>query len=98
VDEAIVPGEPRWANHCRDVAALLIERGLPIRGADVLVESGLPLGVGLGSSSVLEVGTAKALPAAVAFQQIGPNIEGLCDHCSGEGLTGVVEPGPCGRI
>jgi len=64
LDELIVPGQPAWANYCRGVTAGLIERGLELRGVDILFDSDVPLGAGLSTSAALEVATAMALLAA----------------------------------
>jgi galactokinase len=61
---AIRPGEPKWANYCRGVAAMLFMEDVPLVGADVLFASDVPLGGGLSSSASLEVATAYALLAA----------------------------------
>ncbi len=63
----ITPGEPKWANYCRGVAAGLAARGLKLAGADVLFDSDVPLGGGLSSSASLEVATAMALLAAAGL-------------------------------
>jgi len=63
LDGEIVPGEPAWANYCKGVAAGLRERGLALLGAEVLIDSDVPLGGGLSSSAALEVATAFALLA-----------------------------------
>lgn len=60
----IKPGEPKWANYCKGVAAGLGARDIPLVGADILFEGNIPLGGGLSSSAALEVATAMALLAA----------------------------------
>jgi len=60
----IRPGEPKWANYCRGVAAGLKAHGLTLTGCNVLFESDVPIGGGLSSSASLEVATAMALLAA----------------------------------
>ncbi len=61
LDEGIVPGEPTWTNYCKGVAAGLVRAGVDLCGADVLFDSDIPQGAGLGSSAALEVCTAMAL-------------------------------------
>ncbi len=63
-EEKIVPGEPGWANYCRGVAKFLLEAPVPLRGADILFESNVPLGGGLSSSASLEVAAAMAMMAS----------------------------------
>ena len=64
LSSSVVPGEPKWANYCKGVAAGLAARGLALRGAELWIESTVPLGGGLSSSAALEVATALALMEA----------------------------------
>ncbi|MFP4053401.1 MAG: galactokinase, partial [Phycisphaerae bacterium] len=64
VNEPIKPGEPKWANYPKGVAAKLFEHGVALHGADILFSSDVPLGGGLSSSASLEVATALALMSA----------------------------------
>lgn len=50
-----------WGNHIRGVAACLARRQFAFRGADLLIESDVPVGAGLGSSAALGVVVAYAL-------------------------------------
>lgn len=59
-------GAPAWANYPKGVAAGLVAAAGPLRGADVLFSSDVPLGGGLSSSASLEVAAAKALLAVSA--------------------------------
>ena len=62
VDAPIRPMQsPAWGNYCKGVLAVLRERGIPLRGADIMLVSDIPLGGGLSSSASLEVATALAL-------------------------------------
>ncbi len=63
-DEPLAPGEPSWANYCKGVIAGLRERGETLVGAEILIDSTIPLGAGLSSSAALEVATAMALQVA----------------------------------
>lgn len=54
------PGR-HWANYIRGVAAVLKQRGVRLRGGELLVHADLPQGAGLSSSASLEVATALAL-------------------------------------
>jgi galactokinase len=64
LDLPIGPGELKWANYPKGVAAGLLESGVALRGADILFDSDVPLGGGLSSSASLEVATAMALLTA----------------------------------
>ncbi|HVG33387.1 MAG TPA: galactokinase [Pyrinomonadaceae bacterium] len=50
-----------WLDYIEGVAQVLKERGLPVRGADMLVASDVPVGAGLSSSAALEISTGLAL-------------------------------------
>ncbi len=61
--EHLAPGNPRWANYSKGVAAGLMAAGIPLVGMDALIDNTLPAGGGLSSSAAIEVGTARALLA-----------------------------------
>lgn len=56
-------GPPRhhWSDYVRGVAAILQRSGVVLHGADMLIESDVPLGAGLSSSAALELSSALAL-------------------------------------
>ena len=55
--------QPRknWTDYCRGVVHILETGGYRLSGADLLIESDIPLGAGLSSSAALEVATALTL-------------------------------------
>ena len=55
--------EPRrdWSDYVRGVAVVLQHSGQPLSGADLMIESDLPIGAGLSSSAALEVVVGYAL-------------------------------------
>jgi galactokinase len=53
--------ERPWSNYVRGVVKGLLARDLPIVGADLLIESDVPLGSGLSSSASLEVSVGYAM-------------------------------------
>jgi galactokinase len=53
-----------WLDYVQGVTVALRQRGLHLRGADVRIESTVPIGSGLSSSAALEVSVARALRAA----------------------------------
>jgi len=71
VNEHLVPGNPKWANYSKGVAAGLIAAGIPLVGMDALLDNTLPVGGGLSSSAAIEVGTARAL-LALAGTDVDP--------------------------
>lgn len=50
-----------WADHIRGIVACLVREKFRIGGADLLIDSDLPIGAGLSSSAALEVATGFAL-------------------------------------
>ncbi len=44
-----------WANHVRGMAAGLLQKEFNLRGADLLIDSDVPVGAGLSSSAALEI-------------------------------------------
>lgn len=64
LDELAGPPAGHWTDYIRGVAAELVDLGVPVRGANLLIHSDVPLGAGLSSSAALEVSVALALEAA----------------------------------
>ena len=61
LDDRSLSLEKRWLRYVAGVAWTLAEHGLKITGADLLIDSDVPIGGGLSSSAAIEVATAKAL-------------------------------------
>src|SRR5688572_22614855 len=61
LQEKVRPGQPKWANYSKGMAAELIKAGIPLVGMDAMIFNTLPMGGGLSSSAALEVGTGQAL-------------------------------------
>src|ERR1700734_1483912 len=63
VDFSAAPPQPSktWSDYPIGVAVQLAHAGFPIRGANLLIESEVPMGAGLSSSAAIEVATALAL-------------------------------------
>ncbi|MHC4563934.1 MAG: galactokinase [Planctomycetota bacterium] len=87
----ITPGEPAWANYCRGVAFGLVEGGCEVGGADIYLESDVPLGGGLSSSASLEVATALALLGGDAGNITDGELAKICQMAEHE-FAGT----PCG--
>jgi galactokinase len=73
---------PEWARYVRGVAALLRADGCDIPGANILIDSDLPIGAGLSSSASVELGVAAALMTLagcpidrVALARLGQRVE-----------------------
>jgi galactokinase len=52
-----------WTRYVQGVALVLEREGFKLRGADLLIDSDVPVGAGLSSSAALEISTAYALTA-----------------------------------
>jgi galactokinase len=66
------PGKPLrglWVDYLEGVAQALEQDGVPLKGADLMVASDVPVGAGLSSSAALEVSTGLAL-VSVSGQSI----------------------------
>ena len=50
-----------WANYGRGIAALLMQQGLALQGADLYIAGDVPIGAGLSSSAAMEVALARAM-------------------------------------
>jgi galactokinase len=60
--DALHPSEgPEWARYVAGAAVLLREGGYDLPGADLFIDSDLPIGAGLSSSASLELGVLVAL-------------------------------------
>ena len=69
-----------WVEYVKGVAAELEEFGVHLRGADILVDSNIPLGAGLSSSASLELSIAFALLGIVGQQVPAPELAKLCQR------------------
>ncbi|MEE8169974.1 MAG: galactokinase family protein, partial [Phycisphaerae bacterium] len=73
------PGPIRdWSAHVLGVAALLAERGIARCGANLYIDSDIPIGAGLSSSAAVEAATGLAL-CVIAGSPIDPSR--LADVC-----------------
>ncbi len=85
----------QWANYGRGVAAYLCQEGLHIKGANLYIESSVPVGAGLSSSAALEVSLAKAMiHTSKPDSQIQP--KRLAQIC--QKAENVYAKSPCGIL
>jgi len=61
---------PGWSSYVFGVAAILEQQGIVLSGADLLIQSDVPVGGGLSSSAALEVAAGSAL-LGVSGKKIG---------------------------
>ena len=71
IDEPTDLSSHKWAKYVAGVAWTLQRRGIDLRGADMMIDSDVPIGAGLSSSAALEVAAGKAL-IAIADVTIDP--------------------------
>ncbi|MBC7782861.1 MAG: galactokinase [Burkholderiales bacterium] len=74
----ITKGEPKWGNYVRGPVALLLEKGVPLVGMDVLIVNTLPMGGGLSSSAAMEVGTTRSMLALAGQEMDLSSLALLC--------------------
>jgi len=73
-----------WTDYVRGVAVQLKLAKQPLRGADLVVASDVPLGAGLSSSAALEVATAYALLGVAGATMDRTAIAQLCQRAENE--------------
>ena len=93
LDADLQPAPGAWGNYPVGVAVELAAAGVALRGADVLLESTLPIGGGLSSSAAMEVATALSLMAAAGTPRAidGRELALLCQRAENN-FAGA----PCG--
>ncbi|MEP6789211.1 MAG: galactokinase family protein, partial [Acidobacteriota bacterium] len=69
LDQPLPQTEDTWAKYVQGVGLILEREGYRLGGADLLIDSDVPIGAGLSSSAALEISTALAL-ASLAGHKI----------------------------
>ena len=59
-----------WANYVRGMVKMLLEHGLPLRGAELAIAGNVPQGAGLSSSASLEVAIGQAFKTLQGFDEL----------------------------
>jgi len=77
-----------WAQYVAGVVWTLQRNGLALTGADVLIDSDVPIGAGLSSSAALEVATGKAL-VTIADATIDPKELALAAQAAEHDFVGA---------
>ena len=75
-----VPESPEWIDYAAGVAAELDATGIQLRGADLTVQSDIPLGGGLSSSASFELAIAHALLHVAGASMPAPELAKLCQR------------------
>ena len=73
-----------WSDYVRGVAVTFERAGFPVRGADLLIHSDVPIGAGLSSSAAIEVSVATALSAVSEISLGRTEIAKLCQRAENE--------------
>ena len=89
----LTPRAGSWSNYVIGVAKELADAGVTVVGADLLVDSDVPLGAGLSSSAAIEVAAALALMSAAGAPRAvdGRELALLCQRAENN-FAGA----PCG--
>jgi galactokinase len=88
LDSLAGPPRGHWSDYVRGVAATLLSAGYKLRGANLLIQSDVPIGGGLSSSAALEVSTALALAAVSGIELPSLQIPKLCQSAE-QNFTGT---------
>jgi galactokinase len=78
LDDLRPDDEVSWIAYVKGVAAELQAEGLTLQGANIEIDSGIPLGGGLSSSASLELGVATALLGIAGESVPSPRLARLC--------------------
>jgi len=71
---------PGWIDYAKGVAAELEAEGIRLQGADLKIESQIPLGGGLSSSASFELAVATALLRLADRSLPGPSLAAICQR------------------
>src|SRR5271165_3616316 len=73
-----------WSDYVRGVAGVMRSRGIPIRGANLVIKGEVPIGAGLSSSAAIEVATAFALLATSTTEINRLDVASICQRAEHE--------------
>jgi galactokinase len=88
--DALAPRKA-WSDYVAGVAKVLMNAGVAVPGADLIIESTVPIGSGVSSSAAIEVATAHALLALAGRTVDGLTIAQWCQKAEND-FVGM----PCG--
>jgi galactokinase len=74
----------KWSDYPLGVASVLQQSGYRLRGANIYIQSDIPLGAGLSSSAALEVGVACALLDLSGYELERIKVAMLCQRAENE--------------
>lgn len=73
-----------WTNYIRGTLNVLMKRGFPVRGMDMVVSGDVPRGAGLSSSAAIETATAVAARTVGGFALAGPELALACQEAENQ--------------
>jgi len=77
-------GRREWRDYVRGVAWALLDAGYELRGGDLAITGGVPLGAGLSSSAALELAVAGAFCALAELDVDGQKLALLCQKAENQ--------------
>ena len=79
LDELTPPaGKPVWIDYLKGVCRALADAGYSLSGADLSIQSTIPIGAGLSSSAALELAVAAVLTALAGVEIPLPELAQIC--------------------
>jgi len=84
LDEIAYEEKESWANYVKGVIYLFRERGIALRGMNMVLEGDISLGAGLSSSAAMEVVTALSLQSLNHFEWEPVETIKLCQRAENE--------------
>jgi galactokinase len=84
LDSAVHQPSKTWSDYPVGVALQLEQAGFKLRGANLLIESEVPMGAGLSSSAAIEVATALALTDQSGWSPDRVQLAQLCQRAENE--------------
>lgn len=83
--DALTPGPTgHWGDYVRGVAGVLQEKGVSLRGTNLVIKGEVPIGAGLSSSAAIEVATAFALLAVSGVNLDRRQVAAICQRAEHE--------------
>ena len=84
LEELPAAARQHWSDYIIGVARQLVERGIRLQGANLLIHGDVPQGAGLSSSASLEVAVCRAFLELFAASMEGIDIAVLCQRAENE--------------